>query len=334
MGGLGPPIASLEMSEEEFHRIIREGKGMMPGTPPSRLSDEEIAAMYQELRGKAYLAEQVPIAYKVAQALTTRNVALLFFYVFLIAALLATWKLLPWLRCSGLKQLTPYLPKMGYLKSLGIIFKSLIVDGLLVGSLWKASRFRWFMHGLMIYGFLGLLAADILISIYNPTRGDVPMLHPLKLLPMISGIMLLSGVLYVMYRYRGDRYIDNGLTLGTDFLFLNLLFHTVFSGFLTVMVNRLGLDAWVMTIYLYHLLSIVLLVLTAPYTRFQHAWVVPILAAITRLTEAISAAAVDLGFEREPSPGRHHKSEQIAASVLNALGSDYANQDFTLRYYP
>jgi hypothetical protein len=61
---------------------------------------------------------------------------------------------------------------------------------------------------------------------------------------------------------------------------------------------------------------------------------VPILAAITRLTEAISAAAVDLGFEREPSPGRHHKSEQIAASVLNALGSDYANQDFTLRYYP
>lgn len=334
MGGLGPPIAQTKLTIEEFSKIVRDGKGMMPATAPTDLSDQDLALVHEEVKDKPYQKDQIPIAFKVAQVLTTKGVSHIFLTVFGIAAVLGIWKLIPWLRCSGLAQLIPYLGQLGYGKSLGIVFKSLIVDGLCVGSLWKASRFRWIMHGLMLYGFIGLITADILIAIANPGRGDVALFHPLKLLPMVSGMMVTIGVFYVMFRYRQDRFIDNGLTLGADFLFVNLLLHTVLSGFFTVLTNRLGLNAWVMTIYIYHLLSIILLILTAPFSRFQHAWVVPILAAITRLTDAVAQEKVALGFEREPSPGRHHKSEQIAASVMNALGQDYSKEDFVLRYYP
>ena len=88
-----------------------------------------------------------------------------------------------------------------------------------------------------------------------------------------------------------------------------------------------------MPIYLYHLSAISLLIGTAPFTRFSHAWVVPCLVAITRLTEAVTERGVDIGFVREPSPGRHHKSERIVKEVLATLGPGYEGE-FRLRYYP
>ena len=81
------------------------------------------------------------------------------------------------------------------------------------------------------------------------------------------------------------------------------------------------------------LLSMAALVISAPFTRFQHAWVVPCLAALTRVTEALVAQGADIGFVREPSPGRHHKTERIARDVLNQLGPEYAGK-VVIRYYP
>jgi hypothetical protein len=190
------------------------------------------------------------------------------------------------------------------------------------------------MHGLMLYGFCGLILADVLMTIYNPARSKLPITDPLKLLPMFSGIALFTGVVYVMVRYKKDAYVDNGLTLGRDFLFVNLLLQTVLSGFFTVWINRMGAHQYVMPIYIWHIASIALLIATAPFTRFQHAFVVPCLVAVTRLTAAVTEAGVDIGFQREPSPGRHHKSERIVTDLLGQLGPEYAGQQFKLRYYP
>ncbi|MGE3127522.1 MAG: cytochrome c, partial [Fimbriimonadaceae bacterium] len=33
MGGLGPPIARTRLPREEFVKVVRNGKGMMPATP-------------------------------------------------------------------------------------------------------------------------------------------------------------------------------------------------------------------------------------------------------------------------------------------------------------
>jgi hypothetical protein len=333
MGGLGPPLAQTKLTVAAFVEVVRKGKGMMPATPETDLNDEQVGAIYEELKAKPWIPEQIPIAYKVGQFLSPRSVSHVFLAAFTFFFIFAAVGIARGFLWAGVKPMMPAIRKMGLGKATGIFIKSLFVDGLFVGSLWKANRFRWLMHGLMLYGFLGLIASDILIAVYNPQRLQVPLTSPLKLLPLLSGISVFVGVAYVMYRYRKDAYIDNGLTLGRDFLFLNLLFHTVVSGFLVVVLKRMMIQDWVMTIYLYHLASIFVLVVTGPFTRFQHVYMVPLMAALTRVTEAVTTSGADIGFEREPAPGRHHKSQRIAENVLEQLGPDY-DGPARLRYFP
>lgn len=333
MGGLGPPIARTEVKEEAFFKAVREGKGMMPATTVDQLSDADVREMYRELQGKEWIPEEIPISYRVGGLLTTRNVGRIFLGVFLFSFIFAVKGWLYWLSLAGLKQLKPALKKFGYGRALGVALKSLVLDGLFVQSLWKKSKHLWAMHGLMLYGMLGLMLADILMQIYNPTRADLALSNPLKVLPITSGVMVLLGVLYVMRRYKKDEYIDNGLTLGRDYLFVTLLFHTVLSGIFTLMINRTTSFGWVMPIYIYHLGSISALIISAPFTRFQHAWIVPTMVALTRVTEAVVAAGGDLALSREPSPGRHHKSVRIAEDVLSQIDGA-TDPDIRLRYYP
>lgn len=333
MGGLGPPIAKTVIPEEQFFKTVREGKGMMPPTPVDQLSDADLKEVYAEVQAKEWKPSEIPISYKVGALLTTRNVGRIFLVVFLFSAVFAIRSLMYWIRLAGLKQMKPALRRFGYGKALGIALQSMFVDGFLVRSLWRKSKSRWVMHGLMLYGMCGLALADILIQIYNPTRAHQALTAPLKILPVTAGLMVLVGVLYVMRRYKTDEYIDNGLTLGRDYLFVTLLFHTVLSGIFTLLINRTTAHGWVMPIYIYHLGSISALIISAPFTRFQHAWVVPTMVALTRVTEAVTAAGVDLGFSREPSPGRHHKSVRIAESVIERVAPELANE-VRLRYYP
>ncbi len=333
MGGLGPPIAKTTLPEDQFFKTVREGKGMMPATGQAQLSDDDVRAVYREVQAKPWNAAEIPIAYKVGALLTTRNVALIFLAVFTFSAIFAFRSWLYWIRLAGLRQMKPALQKFGYGKALGIALKSLVVDGFCVASLWRKNKKRWVMHGLMLYGMCGLALADILMQIYNPTRADLALTDPLKILPIACGLMVLAGVLYVMWRYRTDGYIDNGLTLGRDYLFVTLLFHTVLSGIFTLAINRTAAHGWVMPIYIYHLGSISALIISAPFTRFQHAWVAPTMVALTRVTEAVTAAGADIGFTREPSPGRHHKSQRIAEDVIARVAPDLASE-VKLRYYP
>lgn len=333
MGGLGTPIAQTKLSYADFLKTVREGKGMMPGTAAAVLPDQDVQRLHNELVAMPWQEELIPISYQVGRLLTSRNLAYFFLGVFAFALIFGIKVLFYWLDCAGWEALTPAVKRFGRGRATWVFLRALVVDGFLVASLWRRSHFRWFMHGLILYGFCGLILADVLMQIYNPTRGDLALLSPLKLLPILSGLAVMAGVFYVMFRYRADAYIDNGLTLGRDFLFVNLLFHTVVSGFFTVIINNTTATGWVMPIYLYHLASITLLIATAPFTRFAHAWVVPALIAMTRVTEAVTVSGVDIGFEREPCPGRHHKSERIARDVLAKVDPAYSG-DMKMRYYP
>lgn len=333
MGGLGPPIAQSKLPYADFLKTVRDGKGMMPATAATVMPDADVARLHEQIMAMPWRPEQIPLSYAVGRMLTTRNLALFFLAVFGFALIFGIKVLVYWLDCAGWKALKPAVRRFGTLRATGVFVRALIVDGFCVASLWRRSKIRWLMHGLILYGFCGLILADVLMQIYNPTRGDLPLLSPLKLLPILSGVSVLSGVMFVMHRYRTDPYIDNGLTLGRDFLFVNLLFHTVLSGFLTVWINHTSAMGWVMPLYLYHLAAISLLIATAPFTRFAHAWVVPALVAMTRVTEAVTTSGVDLGFEREPCPGRHHKSERIAHDVLSQVDPAYTG-DLKMRYYP
>lgn len=333
MGGLGPPIAQIKKTPEEFLEIVRKGRGMMPATKVADFTDAQIADIYKEVKAKPWDETQIPIAYKVGRLLSTVNVGILFLFVTAFAFIFGIKVWIYWIKLAAPKQLWPAAMKMGFSKTVGILLKSLVIDGFCVASVWKKDKFRWLMHGLILYGFVGLMTADVLMQIFNPLRSEVPFFSPLKLLPVLSGAAVFTGILYVMFRYKKDEYIDNGLTQGRDFLFLNLLFHTLLSGFMTVTLKRAGITGWVMPVYLYHLASVLTLLATAPFTRFMHVWIAPTMIALTRLQEAVAASGADLGFRREPSPGRHHKSQRIAEDLMKELGPQYTGE-VRLRYYP
>lgn len=333
MGGLGPPLAQTNLTEQEFLDIVRKGKGMMPPTPVEQLSDEQAKTVYSEVKALPWDDTQIPIAYRVGNLLTTRNVAHIFMVAGIFSVLLSLWVLRYWVKLARLGEMRPALARFGPLKALGVFLKSLVVDGLFVASLWRTNKHRWFMHGLILYGFLGLGLADILMQVNDASRPKLPLDHPIKIFAVLSGAAVFTGLLYVMHRYRTDKYVDNGVTLGRDFLFVNLLLHSIFSGFLTVALSRGGAFTWVMPVYIYHLLTVLTLIVSMPFTRMNHIFIVPVMAGLTAVTDAIVGSGVDIGFDREPSPGRHHKSTAIASSVLRQVDPETAN-DFRLRYYP
>lgn len=333
MGGLGPPLASTKLTYEQFIKTVRNGKSMMPAIPQTEVSDAEAQALFSEVKSKPWNETQIPLAYRIGSMLTTQNVAIFFMVVTLFALIFSVRVIAYYLGCAGLNKLWPSIRKFGFLKAFGVFCWSLFVDGFLVSSLWRSNKFRWFMHGLILYGFFGLMLADMLIQINNPARAQMDLFSPIKLLALTSGIAVIIGLSYVLIRYRRDQYIDNGITLGRDFLFVSLLLNAIVSGFLTVILKRGTAHDWVMPVYIWHLLSVGLLIGTAPFTRFQHAFVVPIMAAMTRLTAAIAQSGLEIGFIREPSPGRHHKTQRIAEQVVSIIDSK-AKDEVVLRYYP
>ncbi|MBS1724807.1 MAG: cytochrome c [Armatimonadetes bacterium] len=333
MGGLGPPLAQTKLTEEEFVKTVRKGKGMMPPTPEAMLSDQDLRTAYAEVKSKPWDDTQIPLAYRVGSMLSTKVVARIFMVAGILSLLLSLWVLRYWVKLANLGKLRPALKRFGVGKAAFVFIRSLFVDGLFVASLWRTNRFRWAMHGLILYGFLGLGLADILMQINDPTRAKLPMDHPIKVFAVICGASVISGVFYVMFRYKTDKYVDNGVTLGRDFLFVNLLLHSIFSGFLTLTLSRTGAFTWVMPVYIYHLLTVLTLIVSMPFTRMNHIFVVPVMAGLTAVTDAIVKSGVEIAFDREPSPGRHHKSVAIAESVLKQVDPESAGE-FRLRYYP
>jgi nitrate reductase gamma subunit len=333
MGGLGPPLAGTTLDYDQYAKVVREGRGMMPAVPEKDVSDKELKAIYAYNKEAKLSPDQIPIAFKVGALLSTRNMGIFFSIITLISAILALRVLWYWIDCAGWKQLKPYLKKFGYLRAIGIVISSLILDGLLVRSLWRTNKHRWAMHGLLIYGFIGLSLADFLMQMYNPTRGEIALTHPIKILANLSGLAVLLGIIYVRIRYATDKYIDNGVTIGRDYLFINLLALTIVSGFVVEGLGYAGESQWVQPFYMLHLAVVAILFVSAPFTRFAHVFVVPALIAMTRVGEAIAKSGVDLGFSNEPSPGRHHKSERIAQQVLQHMDPNFEGP-IKLRYYP
>jgi Fe-S-cluster-containing dehydrogenase component len=333
MGGFGPPLAETKLTLGEVRTLVRKGKGMMPAVPEKDASAAEVAAIHAFVRSTKLDPSQIPISYKVGALLSVKNVGIGFSVIGTVSLLLALRVILIWLRRAGWPQLRPYVARFGYVKATGVALKAFVVDGLLVASLWRKSPFRWAMHGLLLYGFIAIGLADMLMSIFNPLRTGLPPMHPFKLMANLGGIAILAGVVYVRYRYMKDEFIDNGLTLGQDYLFLNLLTLAIITGFITQALRSGGAIQWVMPVYIVHLGVIATLLVSAPYTRFSHVFVVPVLVALTKVTEAITESGVDLGFAYEPSPGRHHKSERIARGVVNQVIPDFDGA-VNLRYYP
>ncbi len=144
---------------------------------------------------------------------------------------------------------------------------------------------QWFAHLLIMWGFLGLFATTSLDALVNRAADPLPLLHPVRLLGNVTGIMFMAGLTLAMAR---RALLDRVRVRSTraDWMFLVVLWGTGATGFLVQWFADLGDLALTRWTYIPHLALVALLLLTAPWTKFIHAAWRPTWALYRSLTAA------------------------------------------------
>jgi nitrate reductase gamma subunit len=163
---------------------------------------------------------------------------------------------------------------------------------------------KWFIHGSIMWGFLGLFLAtalDYLLELLEvkATGTWVPIWYPVRLLGTLAGISLMYGTTTAIIKRLLK--VDEGSTHSTpsDWAFLILLWLGGLTGFLLEIALYLPQPhAWSYWMLLAHVVVVAELLILLPFTKFAHAiyrTVALYLCALKPLpeTEPASAGAHD-----------------------------------------
>jgi hypothetical protein len=200
-----------------------------------------------------------------------------------IVILLVIYVLRRWHRSSIPVRLTGEIRKMPLRSVLTILLRTAISDGLAVYPLWRKSKTRWLGHALVFYGFIGLMITTTLDSIFNPQAYPLPLAHPIKVMGNVSGLAVLAGTPIILLAVNKGA---GSIGLG-DKIFMPTLILTVVSGFVT---EAFSLGAFLepsYIAYVIHLALAVVLLGSAPFTRFMHSVVAPYLILFDRYATKI-----------------------------------------------
>jgi ferredoxin len=160
-------------------------------------------------------------------------------------------------------------------------------------------RRRWLIHAMVVWGFLGLLAATALdygldIMGIKETGTPVPIWYPVRLLGTAAGLMLVYGTsVMIIERVRGAS--PSVARSGTaDWTLLALLWVTGVTGFVLELALYLPEPTtWGYWVFLFHVAVAMELVLLAPFMKLAHAVYRPV-------------ALFFLALAREPHGGPDH----------------------------
>ncbi len=138
-------------------------------------------------------------------------------------------------------------------------------------------RRRWLVHALVVWGFVGLLAATgldyglALIGV-KETGTPVPLWYPVRLLGTVAGASLVYGAtVLIVDRYRKANRSVTGSTTA-DWLLLALLWVTAVTGFTIELALYLpSAPVWGYWLFLLHVAVALELVLLAPFMKLAHA---------------------------------------------------------------
>jgi ferredoxin len=138
-------------------------------------------------------------------------------------------------------------------------------------------RRRWFVHAMVLWGFLGLLAATVLdygldILGIKATGTPVPIWYPVRLLGTVAGIMLVYGTtVMIVDRLRASR-SSVARSAAADWTLLALLWITGVTGFVLELALYLPEPpTWGYWFFLFHVAVAMELVLLAPFMKLAHA---------------------------------------------------------------
>ena len=154
-------------------------------------------------------------------------------------------------------------------------FDVLLTQVFATSVLGACSRAKQAAHLLIFWGFAFTGISTILAWLTNPQNFILPLGDPVKLFGNAGGILILIGFVAMFYvRYneqRGAWHITRG-----DY-FIVALFLTVVTGFITQQAVYTYPDANVIAATFWvHMGLVVLLLATAPFTKFGHALFKPV----------------------------------------------------------
>ena len=155
-------------------------------------------------------------------------------------------------------------------------------------------RQPWFLHAMILWGFLGLLAATTLDFLFKEPGSYVPLWYPIRLLGTVSGLVCLVGTAATLWRRIGkpDNYYGN--TKFSDWFLLVLLLATVLTGFLAELVVYVSLGTPVdRFLFLVHVVLAMDLIVLLPLTKFAHAVYRPLALTLFRWYELSKQAAAE-----------------------------------------
>ncbi len=152
-------------------------------------------------------------------------------------------------------------------------------------------RRRWLVQALVVWGFVGLLAATILdyglaLLGIKATGTPVPIWYPVRLLGTVAGLSLVYGTtVLVVDRYRAaNRSVRH--STAADWVLLALLWVTGVTGFVLELALYLPeAPAWGYWVFLVHVAIAMELVLLAPFMKLAHAAYRPVALFFVELAE-------------------------------------------------
>ena len=138
-------------------------------------------------------------------------------------------------------------------------------------------RRRWFVHAMVLWGFLGLLAATMLdygldILGIKATGTPVPIWYPVRLLGTVAGLMLVYGTTVMIIDRVRAASSSVARSATADWTLLALLWITGVTGFVLELALYLPEPpAWGYWFFLFHVAIAMELVLLAPFMKLAHA---------------------------------------------------------------
>jgi len=160
----------------------------------------------------------------------------------------------------------------GVVRSLFVVF---FRDVLTARVLKSCSRTKRLSHLGVFWGFVFLGVSTVLAFVTNPTNLVLPFWNPVKVFGNVGGALVLvgfAGMFCVRYREHAPVW-----RLTRSDLFLMILFLAVVTGFITQQaVYSAGEVIWVSATFWIHMVFVVGLLATAPFTKFFHAVTKPI----------------------------------------------------------
>ena len=167
---------------------------------------------------------------------------------------------------------------------IGALSKTISQDVLIQRDILNCNLQRWFSHFSTFWGFILLGVSTTLNYLMNPKALPLAIAHPVRIIGNIGGLLFIAGLTVMIYRRLASESVRRNSTFGDNF-FIALLYVVGASGFLTEIFSDLGLFSITSAVYWVHMLSIVALIATAPFTKFIHALGRPLLHLLDNYDE-------------------------------------------------